>query len=116
MLHLYQKTVRNCPRDFHVVSGEPRRHDLSQRCQLIVVDVVDLAFGEAEQKDCSGVPHHPPKTPGAALTEAAEKLHQPRSSCGCGDPIGLNEEIGRDFPTCIDLLDHLKGKDIRHNK
>src|SRR5665811_2416522 len=73
MLHLYQKTVRNCPRDFHVVSGEPRRRDLSQRCQLIVVDVVDLAFGEAEQKDCSGVPHHPPKTHGSGPHRGGRK-------------------------------------------
>ncbi len=31
----------------------------------------------------------------------------PRSSCRRGDPIGLHEEIGGDFPTCIDLLNHL---------
>ncbi len=33
-----------------------------------------------------------------------------RLSCRCGDPIGLHEEIGGNFPTCIDLLNHLKGK------
>ena len=26
------------------------------------------------------------------------------------NPIGLHEEVGGDFPACIDLLDHLKGK------
>jgi hypothetical protein len=39
--------------------------------------------------------------------EAAEKLHQPFSSCSCGNRAGLHKEIGRDLPTCIDLLDHL---------
>jgi len=48
MLHLYQKTVRNCPRDFLVVSSEPRRRDLSQRCQLIVVDVIELALSKTQ--------------------------------------------------------------------
>src|SRR6516162_7388046 len=28
----------------------------------------------------------------------------------CGDAIRLHEKIGRDFPDCIDLLNHLKGK------
>ena len=32
------------------------------------------------------------------------------SSRSCGEPIGLDEEIGGDFPTCIDLLNHLEGK------
>ena len=39
--------------------------------------------------------------------EAAEKLHQLFSSRSCGDPVGLYEEICRDLPTGIDLLDHL---------
>jgi hypothetical protein len=32
------------------------------------------------------------------------------SSRSCGEPIGLDEEIGGDFPTCIDLLNHLQGQ------
>ena len=31
-------------------------------------------------------------------------------SRSCGEPIGLDEEIGGDFPTCIDLLNHLQGQ------
>src|ERR1019366_2798975 len=63
MLHLYQKMVINCPRDFLVVSSEPRRRDLSQRCQLIVVDVVDLAFSKAEKKDSHALCPKPDQHP-----------------------------------------------------
>src|SRR5215468_8722717 len=38
------------------------------------------------------------------------KSHQPPSSCRCIDPIGLHEEISRDFPTCMDFLNHLQSK------
>src|SRR5215831_16617301 len=38
------------------------------------------------------------------------KSLQPRSSCRCIDPIGLHEEISRDFPTCMDFLNHLQSK------
>src|SRR5262249_21712140 len=38
------------------------------------------------------------------------KSDQPPSSCRCIDPIGLHEEISRDFPTCMDFLNHLQSK------
>src|SRR6516165_10167439 len=38
------------------------------------------------------------------------KSHQPPSSCRCIDPTGLHEEISRDFPTCMDFLNHLQSK------
>src|SRR6516165_5165830 len=45
---------------------------------------------------------------------AAQALFAPpwrfSSGCSCGKPIGLDEEIGGDFPACIDLLDHLQGQ------
>ena len=30
--------------------------------------------------------------------------------CRCGNPVRLHEQIGRDLPVRIDLLDHLQGK------
>ena len=60
---------------------------------------------------CSRVPK-PHARPSPVLVdeldaEAAEKLHQLFSSRSCGDPVGPYEEICRDLPTGIDLLDHL---------
>jgi hypothetical protein len=42
----------------------------------------------------------------------ADKVTQTRdrpSGRLCSHPIRLHEEIGWDFPACIDFLDHLKG-------
>src|SRR5262245_58045258 len=42
----------------------------------------------------------------SCMAKTTEKLST-SSSCRCIDPIGLHEEISRDFPTCMDFLDHL---------
>ena len=39
-------------------------------------------------------------------------MNDPGSSCSYGESVGLqHEEIDRNLPTCIDILDHLQGKE-----
>ena len=51
-----------------------------------------------------------------SIDQWLKQMISPRSSCRCDDPIGLHKEIGRDFPTCVDLLDHLEGQGAAPSK
>src|ERR1700733_3427020 len=53
MSHLNQKFLLQPPRDLWRPRREPQGCGFPQRCQLIVVDVVQLVLGEAEQKHCT---------------------------------------------------------------
>jgi hypothetical protein len=47
--------------------------------------------------------------PAVLVDELGRPLHT-LSGCCNGDPIRLHKEIGRNSPTCSDLLDHLEGQ------
>jgi hypothetical protein len=51
MSHLNQKSILDCPLDFLRIRREPQGGGFPQRRQLSVIDVVQLAFGEAEEKN-----------------------------------------------------------------
>jgi hypothetical protein len=76
MFHLYQKPIFECLRDFRVIGGEPIRHDLPERRQLFIVDVVAFILGEPEEKDCTIRPEcdQHPKAASLALARPGDPL------------------------------------------
>jgi len=59
MSHLDQKSILEGPVDFLGVGGDPQRGGFPQRRQLIVVDVVQLVFGEANRKTALSFDRNP---------------------------------------------------------